>query len=113
MQGKRRHMHAFLGIAILVFGVSGSVAAAAQSLASVLVDQAGQSVGETIVRAKKGDRLAVPRPEDEPAPLLAATMVVDDAEVDASAPIDEVPQTDLASATEPHGSRIGASHSDG
>jgi hypothetical protein len=82
-------MRAFLGFAVLSFGVSGIFAASAEPLASVRNDPPAQ----TVVRANKGDRLVAPRPEDtaDRAPLIEGVQIAfaADSQGDAAAPTDE------------------------
>ena len=92
-------MHVFLGFAVLFFGVSGILAASAQT--AVPNDQPAQS----IVRAKKGDRLVAPRPEDTADRALdrgAAIAFAADSEGDVAAPADEeAAQPDFANSAQP------------
>jgi soluble lytic murein transglycosylase-like protein len=94
-------MRAFLGFAVLTFGVSGIFTASAQQPATVLDAQA-------VVRASKGDRLVASRLEestDRAQPVEEASItLVADSEGDVAASADEeTAQVDIANSAQPEG----------
>jgi hypothetical protein len=100
-------MRVFLGFAVLFVGVSGIFAASAQPL---LNDQPTQ----TVIRTLKGDRLAVPRPEEaaDHAPRIEGAQIAFTTDSEAAATAaseEEVVQADVADTAEP-GTEAGVVH---